>query len=349
MFKKVMQKIINIINSVKNFIKKQDKKTITIASVAIVVVLAALLAFIKTGPGFSALKFWTSGDKKIAEKAIKYINDNDLASSEASLISYSRESGLIKIKIKIGATEFDSYLTMDGKYLFPQVIEMEKTETEDTEESTPTVSVESCEDMQKTDSPMLEAYVVSMCPYGLQIQRAMADAVSKVPELANYIKVRYIGSVSGNTITSMHGEDEATENFRQICIREEQPSKYWSYVSCQIKAGDSKGCETQTGIDSSKLSACLADSNRGVAYAKEDFDLNSKYSVTGSPTLMMGDSRIYESSFGGRSSDAIKEIVCCASTTEPGFCSQTLNTSSAASSYSENYSGSGATASASCE
>ena len=349
MLNKIREKTVNVIGITTGFIKKQDKKTITIASVITIVVLAVLLAFVKTGPGFSALKFWTSGDKKIAEKAIEYINNNNLASSEASLVSYSRESGLIKIKIKIGATEFDSYLTMDGKYLFPQVIEMEKTEIEETEESVPTVSVESCEDMSKTESPMLEAYVVSMCPYGLQIQRAMADAVNSASELANYIKVRYIGSVSGNTITSMHGEEEATENLRQICIREEQPSKYWNYVSCQIKAGDSKGCETQTGIDSSTLSACLADSNRGVAYAKEDFDLNSKYDITGSPTLMVADSRIYESSFGGRSSDAIKEIVCCASTTEPGFCSQTLNTSSAASSYSENYSGSGATTSASCE
>lgn len=349
MLDKIKEKAINILGIIIGFIKKQDKKTITIASVVIVVILAVLLAFIKTGPGFSALKFWTLGDKKIAEKAIEYINDNDLASSEASLVSYSRESGLIKIKIKIGATEFDSYITRDGKYLFPQVIEMKEAEAKNTEESTPTVSVESCEDMTKTDSPMLEAYVVSMCPYGLQMQRAMADAVSKVPELANYIKVRYIGSVSGNKITAMHGEDEATENFRQICIREEQPSKYWNYVSCQIKAGDSKGCEAQTGVDSSKLSACLADSSRGIAYAKEDFDLNSKYGVTGSPTLMIADSRIYESSFGGRSSDAIKEIVCCASTTEPGFCSQTLNTSSAASSYSEDYSGSGATTSASCQ
>jgi hypothetical protein len=349
MFEKIKQKAISITGIIIGFIKKQDKKTITIASIIIVIISAALLAYIKTGPGFSGLKFWTLGDKKIAEKAIKYINNNNLASSEASLVSYSRESGLIKIKIKIGATEFDSYLTKDGKYLFPQVIEMKETETENTEETTPTVSVESCEDMTKTDNPMLEAYVVSMCPYGLQMQRAMADAVIKVPELASYIKVRYIGSVSENTITSMHGEDEATENFRQICIREEQPSKYWNYVSCQIKAGDSKGCETQTGIDSSKLSACMADTNRGVAYAKEDFNLNSQYGVTGSPTLMMADSRIYESSFGGRSSDAIKEIVCCASTTEPGFCSQTLNTSSAASSYSENYSGSGATTSASCE
>jgi hypothetical protein len=40
------------------------------------------------------------------------------------------------------------------------------------------------------------------------------------------MKARYIGTVSGTTITAMHGEAEAKENLRQICIREEQSTKY---------------------------------------------------------------------------------------------------------------------------
>jgi len=177
----------------------------------------------------------------------------------------------------------------------------------------------------------------------------MADAVARVPELGNYIKARYIGAVSGNTITSMHGEEEATENLRQICIREEQSDKYWKYVSCFIKAGDSAGCLTSSGVSSSKVSTCMSDINKGVAYATKDFTLAEKYNVSGSPTLILGDANVDESGFGGRSSDAIKEIVCCASNSEPSFCSQTLNTASAASSFSADYAGSGSTSTANCE
>jgi copper chaperone CopZ len=191
--------------------------------------------------------------------------------------------------------------------------------------------------LQKTDSPILEAYVVTRCPYGIQMQRAMADAVKNQPALAEYLKVRYIGSVSGSTITSMHGPAEATENLRQICLREEQPAKYWSYVSCQMKSGDTAGCETSTGVDSTKLSACTTDPSRGVAYAQKDFVLDSQYGVQGSPTLILNGAQISESSYGGRSSDGVKSMVCAGFNSQPSFCSAQLNTAQATTSFSETY------------
>lgn len=331
--------------SVLDFVKKQDKKTIITTIVVIILVVVGIALYFSPAD-FSGLNLWAFGDKKIAEDTIKYINDNQLSSSPASLVSFSRESGVLKVKIKIGETEFDSYVTTDGKLLFPQAIEMIK--AEETENKN-TVSAASCDELTKLDSPMLEAYVVSACPYGLQMQRAMADAVQRVPELANYIKVRYIGSISGDTITSMHGEEEAAENLRQICIRQEQSDKYWNYIGCFIKAGDASGCEKSAGVDSGKLSSCTSDKNKGVAYAKEDFDLSNKYQISGSPSLMLGDAKVEETGFGGRSSDAVKSIVCCASNSQPGFCSQTLNTDSAAASYSEDYSSGNSTNSANCQ
>ena len=347
MWQKLIKKWNEIMHSAKSFIKKQSKRTILISLVVIVAIIAGAIYYFTSHPDLSALKFWQAGDKQVAEKAVKYINDNQLASSTVSLVSVSRESGLIKIKIKLGSTEFDSYISKDGKYLFPQALDISGADKASEGTGTSTTSAATCDELTKTDSPMLQVYVVSQCPYGLQMQRAMADAVARVPALANYIKARYIGAVSGNTITSMHGEEEATENLRQICIRQEQPTKYWGYVACQIKAGDSKGCESSIGVDSSKLSACVADASRGVAYAQEDFTLADTYGVSGSPTLILGDANIDESGFGGRSSDAVKEIICCASSTKPSFCSQTLNTASAATSYSESYEGSGTTSNSS--
>jgi hypothetical protein len=155
------------------------------------------------------------------------------------------------------------------------------------------------------------------------------------------MKVRYIGAVSGNTITSMHGDEEAQENLRQICIRDEQSDKYWAYVGCFMKAGDDKGCLTSTGVDTSKVNSCMSDASRGVAYAQKDFDKNTEFNIQGSPTLVLNNSIIDETSFGGRSSDGVKKMVCGGFNSPAGFCSTTLNTASAASSYSETYEGAG--------
>jgi thioredoxin 1 len=189
-----------------------------------------------------------------------------------------------------------------------------------------------CVNMTKYDKPLLEAFVVSRCPFGLQMQRIMANLISQSKDVENYLKVRYIGSVDNNTITSMHGNEEAQENLRQICIREEQPTKYWDYVSCYMKEGKSADCLKSTSIDETRLASCTNDSSRGLAYAQKDFGLAKKFSITASPTLLMGDKKVSESDFStnstnGRSPEALKELLCCGFKNEPSFCSLLLNKS----------------------
>jgi len=327
----------------KDLIKNMDKNTILVAIAVIGIVVAGGLIYANSTPGFSlnsVLGFGMSKDE-VAKKAVDYINSNELAQSEVTLISVSEESGLVKIKIKVDANEVDSYVTKDGKLLFPYVYNIAevKDDTADNSGAASTTTAASCDALTKVDKPVLEAYVVARCPFGLQMQRAMADAINSVPSLADSLKVRYMGAISNGKITAMHGDAEAQENLRQICIREEQPAKYWSYVGCQMKAtGTEKACETSTGVDSAKLASCISDPKKGLAYAKVDFDLNDKYGVTGSPTLILGAARVSESGFGGRSSDGVKSIVCCASKNQPSFCSTKLNTAAAASSFSATYS-----------
>jgi hypothetical protein len=339
------------------FLKKLDKNTILAGIGVIGVVVVAFLIFADNNANaFNFQGFFGQSNDKLAQKAIDYINNNGLSSTPASLVSIAEESGLVKVKIDIGGNQFDSYVTKDGKYLFPQAIDISGTPADATNEdaaaSNSAPGPQTVADIQKTDNPMLEAYVVARCPYGLQMQRAMAEAVKEQPSLAKYINVRYMGNVSsdGKTIDSMHGAAEAVENLRQICIRDEQPAKYWDYVACQMQAGDTAGCEKSTSVDSAKLDTCITDTSRGVAYAQKDFALNAQYNVTGSPTLILGDQEISEFNFGGRSAEAIRTMVCGAFNSEPSFCSTPLTTDSAATSFSTTYadssasSGSGSTA-----
>jgi thioredoxin 1 len=188
-----------------------------------------------------------------------------------------------------------------------------------------------CANMTKSDKPLLEAFVVSLCPFGLQMQRIMADIISELPQSKDHIKVRYIGSTANGAVTSMHGNKEAQENLRQICIREEQPDKYWNYVSCYMKEGKPAECLKSLRIDVNELDSCTNDSARGLAYAQEDFDLADKFGVTGSPTLTMNNKIVSEFDFAtdttnGRSPEALKELLCCGFNIQPSFCARNLNT-----------------------
>jgi len=328
----------------KHLIKKvkdrMNRNTVLVAVAVIAVLITGGLIFANSDKSFSMPNFFGLSDKQVAENAIKYINDNQLSQTPASLSKFSSVSGLVKVTIKIGTNEFDSYATKDGKFLFPQAFELKPAkDAKDAAQNTPNTTV------VKTASPMLEAFVVSRCPYGLQMQRAMADAVKNMPALAPYMKARYIGAVSGNTITAMHGEAEAKENLRQICIREEQPTKYWGYVDCQMKAGDTAGCEVSTGVDSGKLNSCMTN-GKGVGYAQVDFDLSAKYGATGSPALILNGTTISESNYGGRSSDGVKSMICAGFDKEAGFCTTKLNTAPAADSFSQTYAASGSAATA---
>lgn len=322
------------------FLKSIAKKNVLIAIAVLVVVIAIGLIVATSGKSFPLLSIFGESKEKLAQKAIDYINNNNLSSVPASLVGSEEVSGLIKVRIKIGTNEFDSYVSKDGKLLFPQAFDMSGEKKSGEKQ---TASGETAEEiiasMKKTDKPMIEAFIVSRCPFGLQMQRMIADAIKSVPELAQYVKVEYIGEVSGDKITAMHGEEEATENLRQICIREEQPTKYWDYVACQMKtAGTETSCESSTAIDSTKLSACMLDMTRGVAYAQKDFALDKKYNIQGSPTLVLNGTELSETSIDNRSSEGVKSIVCSGFDSKPSFCSQKLNTISATTGFSESYS-----------
>jgi len=331
---------------------KLTKNLIPIAVIIAGVVVAGALIYLNQGgcPSTTLVEDKVEeglSPQQAAEKALNFINQNQemfgLQGVTASFVNAVEENGVYKFRLKIGENEFESYVTKDGKLLFVEGIDLEeKPGTSDEQPKT-------CEDIKKSDKPLLEAFVVSKCPFGTQMQRILNEIVKNISSLANNTKVEYIGSIQGGKITSMHGDPEAQENLRQICLREEQPDKYWSYIDCHIKEGEVESCLTANAIDEAKLSNCMGDSLKGLRYAKEDFDAQEKYKVTGSPTLILNEGKVSEFDFGGRTAEAVKTLLCCGFKTKPDFCSQELTTESAAISFSETYSESSGSSGGSCE
>jgi len=310
-----------------------------------ILLIAILVGVGRTQTSFLGLSF--NSGQKVAQKALDFINKNMLQGQTAVLGEVKTESGVYAFKLKIGEQEYTSYVTKDGRILFTSGIEISPVTSTPTTTKAAAVK-QTCADLAKTEAPVLEAFVVSECPFGLQMQRILNEVVKNIPEAAQYIKVEYIGDVTNNKVNSMHGDEEAQENLRQVCIREEQVNKYWDYIACHIKKGDVDSCLTSAKIDKTVLTTCMEDTNKGLVYIKKDFGRSNKFNATASPTLILNEKEVSEFDFGGRAAEAVKTVICCGFKNQLAFCSQKLNTDQAATSFSETYSTSGSASSGNC-
>lgn len=251
--------------------------------------------------------------------------------TEFSIGNVQESSGVYEFELNLGPKDnvqkYTSYVTKDGKIIFTSGLKADDLSKQQTQQATqPTTKKLTCDEMPKVDAPKLTAYVVSKCPYGLQMQRVFKKAIEEQPALQPFLDVKYIGSVADGKITAMHGDEEAQENLRQICLRQEQPQKYWAYVGCYMKEGKSEDCLTSSGVNKTQVTTCMSDKNKGLAYAQKDFDLQGKYNIGSSPTMLLDENQIIsESDFGGRIANAVKDIVCCNSKTKPSFCDKDLS------------------------
>jgi len=93
-----------------------------IAVLAIVVTAALIYA---NNQGNNPLSFLggSMSSEEVAKKAVDNLNQNVLQSGQtATLVEFSEESGVVKVKLDISGQQYDSYATKDGKLFFPEAI-----------------------------------------------------------------------------------------------------------------------------------------------------------------------------------------------------------------------------------
>lgn len=182
----------------------------------------------------------------------------------------------------------------------------------------------------KSDRPKVELFVMAYCPYGLQMEKAYLPAWDLLKNKAD-IDVKFVSY-------AMHGQKEVEENTRQYCIEKDQPAKYQAYLKCFTGSGDFTSCLTQTGMSESSLASCVNATNK--TYKTMDLfkdqttwlsgrypqypvhaDLNTKYGVQGSPTLVINGAQVDNV---GRTAEAVKQAICASFNNPPAECQQTL-------------------------
>lgn len=326
--------------------KKVFFKNLKLLVGAVFFVLIVIILFIYTQIKKNQLE--NLRKKELPEIIKKVVNDPSI---KIEIKEIKEISGVIQFQLVLSRNSsqqtYTSYLTKDKKILFTSGIKID--EINQTTNQKSSQKRLTCQDLVKTKTPKLTAFVVSQCPFGLQMQRVFKKAIEQLPSLESYLEVRYIGSINNNQISSMHGEEEAKENLRQICIREEQKEKYWPYVGCYMKEGKTDECLKEALVDGEKLTECIKNPQRGLRYAQTDFSLANKFNIGGSPTLLLNEKQIVsEFDFGGRTADTIKQIICCAMTTQADFCKKEISKENIAPSFSHQDTTSASTSSSGC-
>lgn len=289
-----------------------------------------LIASIFTG-GFRGSVFagGVLSEGEASDKAITYINTYLLSGGQTAKAKIVEDSGnLYNIKLDIGGREYDSYVTKDGKLLFPSVVELDaEVEKPATQENPPATEIE------KTDRPTAELYIFSYCPAGSSTLDSFAEVGKILKDVAD-VKVKFF--------SNMHGEYEKQQNIIQECIQKVEGDKYWDYATMFLEevykvCGPDRDIECdktesvelmkEVGIDYNAVLKCV-DEEGETLYSNDKEDAN-ELALRYSPSIVING--VYLSN-ADRSPNGLKTSICSAFNEAPEECSQEIEKSSTASS-----------------
>ncbi len=324
-------------HSSKTKIPRRLKKLRTF-QILTVIFFGLFIASIFTG-GFKDFFSSGIGPDVASSKAIDYINTQLLkGAANAELQEVNELDQLYKMKISIRGQEFSSYITKDGRYLFPQGIDLKEKEmglngkSTDSAPTTPTgKATADCSETPKKAKPELEVFVMSHCPYGTQVEKGLLPVLKLLKDKISF-KLRFV-------YYAMHGDVEVNEELRQYCIQKEQEDKLLDYLECFLNDGNSESCLTSTKIDLAKLESCVASADKEFEVSKNlndqsswlsgrfplvniDKALNEKYGIRGSPSLVINGKKLNS----GRDSASLLAAICCAFDEKPPECEEALST-----------------------
>jgi glutaredoxin len=168
----------------------------------------------------------------------------------------------------------------------------------------------------------VEFFVMSQCPYGVQVVNAVQEVVDKLGPDIDF-QLNYIGRADANgQMTSMHGPNEVTGDIVQLCAAKYAPADFLKMVVCQNKsykdiATNWESCAKEAKLPVEKISACVK-GDEGKGLLKASFALSDQKNARGSPTIFV-DGKPYS---GRRSPVDFMRAICAANKapTKPAAC-----------------------------
>ena len=288
----------------------------------VIKVIAAILVVVILGGGYYySLQMKKLITKEEAQKKVEFLIGD--SNPNVKVKGVVEESGLYKITIGIDKQPDQfAYVTKDGTKFIQQATDFAEIEKQKEEADKQAKSSQITEAEQKTDVPTVDLFVMSYCPYGLQMERGVLPVVEA---LGNKIKfnLKFVDY-------TLHGPKEVTENVNQYCIGKTQPTKLNAYLKCFWKnsAGTSAACMKTAGINAAQVATCVTASNKEFSPSEKSLGLNKdeavKFGVQGSPALVVNGTTISS----GRDSASVLKAICSGFVTAPKECQTTLSATS---------------------
>jgi hypothetical protein len=272
----------------------------------------------------------------VKDKAEKFINEQLVApGTQAKIKDIIEESGLYKISVSVGEQDLTAYISKDGKSFFPQAFDMDAAEASSTPETAKGNQV-----ISPKDVPDVELFVMSYCPFGLQMEKGILPVVELLGSKINF-QLKFVSY-------AMHGEKEIDENVRQYCIQKMGFDKLDAYLKCFVKQDDSAGCLSAAKIDTANLNSCVSQTDAKFQIKEKfkdqsswsngqypPFDINKddnvKYDVSGSPSLVINGTL----ASAERTPQSLLNLICSGFTNQPAECGQQLSSDAPTSGFGE--------------
>ncbi len=307
--------------------ENKPKLNVWLVSSIILGIISILLLFAIFSAGVSEVSGNVISGENAASELTKFLNQKTNGGVE--YLSYEDKGDLYQVRVKYQGQEIPVFITKDGKYfvqgatpLTDEPVMGNNIKDSNTNTNTP-------QDVPKTDKPVVESFIFSYCPYGLQFEKALFPVYDLLKNKADF------GIVA---IGAMHGEFERIETLRQISIEQlYNKDKLFAYLKefdANTDIGSCSGDDiclnkylpaiyTKLGIDKTKVENYM-NGDAGKIYDEQNARAN-ELGVSGSPTFVINGAQVQVS----RSPDAIKIAVCNSFNSPPEECSKILSTSSA--------------------
>lgn len=164
----------------------------------------------------------------------------------------------------------------------------------------------------KGPKPVLDLYVMSLCPFGVQAENAVIPAVKSLDGAAD-LKLYFIGNDNPGpdgkpVFTALHGQPEVDENIRQVCALKTQPKKALDYImerNKEYRKPEWKPAAEAVGLDVKKIEDCFASEEGRAAYAAS-LKASRERKASGSPTIYI-DGELYQ---GARGQKSFTQALC---------------------------------------
>ena len=299
----------------------KDKKVIIVGLILLAFVAAAVYFFKFNGK----ISFAPASQlDALKAKTEKFINEQMVSpGTQVKIKSIVEENGLYKITVSLQGQDVTAYVSKDGKNFFPQVFNMDAAKASPSATPTP-------QNISKKDTPEVELFVMSYCPYGVQMEKGILPVLDLLGSKIKF-SLKFLDY-------SLHGDKEIQENLSQYCVQQQGFDKLTQYLKCFSEQGNAEICLSQAKINIPALTSCISatDNQFKITQNAKDqtlwkggqyptFDIYqadvAEYNITASPSLVINGAMVS----AARDPQSLLNLICSSFSSEPEQCQQQLS------------------------